>query len=166
MTRVVRPVPLVLDPGPAARWPQPARLVGGLVLLVARFWLGWAFLQTGLHRLSTWGSQDFLFSSIHPVPFVPAAIAAPVTTAAELVLPVALILGLLARPAALGLAAMAAVIYFVVGQTPQGIENGIAIAAEQFPWMAVGLLLALLGAGPFSLDALLQRWVGKRAPAG
>lgn len=162
MPELVHPARLVLDPGPVARWSQPGRTLGGLAQLAARFWLGWAFLTTGLHRVETWGSQAFLFGSVHPVPFLPAEVAAVVTTGAELLLPTLLILGLLARPAALGLAAMAATIYFVVGRTPEGLENGIALASEQFPWMAVGLALAALGAGPFSLDALLRRLLPRR----
>lgn len=157
---------LALHPGPVARWSQPAWMLGGLLLLAARLWLGWAFLSAGLHRLSTWGSQGFLFGSVHPVPYLEAEVAAVVTTAAELLLPTALILGLLTRPAALGLAIMAATIYFVVGQTPEGIENGIALASEQFPWMAVGLGIAALGAGPLSLDALLRRRSEGRALFG
>lgn len=162
MPDLVRPARAVLDPGPVAGWSQPGWALGGLALLAARLWLGWAFLKTGLHRVETWGSQGFLFGSVHPVPFLEAEIAAVVTTAAELLLPTLLILGLFARPAALGLAVMAATIYFVVGQTPEGLENGIALASEQFPWMAVGLALAALGAGPLSLDALVRRIVGQR----
>ncbi|MEX2630576.1 MAG: DoxX family protein [Tistlia sp.] len=163
MNKFLRLGSRLLDPGPVARWPQPGRVLGGLALLALRLWLGWAFLKTGLHRLDSWSSQPFLFRSVHPVPLLEAEVAALVTTGAELLLPVALMLGLLARPAALGLAVMAATIYFVVGQTPEGLENGIALAAEQFPWMAAGLLVAALGAGPLSLDALVrprlvQRW--------
>lgn len=159
MTQTMRLATLVLDPGPTGGWALPARLLGGLLLLAGRLWLGWSFLSSGLTRVSHWSSQSFLFKSVHPVPFLPADVAAVVTTAAELLLPCALILGLLARPAALGLAVMAATIYFVIGQTPEGIENGIALAAEQFPWMLVGLAIAALGAGPFSLDALIKRWL-------
>ena len=162
MTEFARSAGRLFDPGPVARWSLPAGLAGGLALLAARLWLGWAFFSAGLTRVSNWGSQSFLFESIHPVPFLPPEVAAPVTTAAELLLPVALALGLLARPAALGLAVMAATIYFVVGQTPQGLENGIALAEEQFPWIAVGLLLAAVGPGPLSLDALAKRRIEGR----
>lgn len=157
MATIARLASLVLDPGPVDRWALPARIAGGLLLLAGRLWLGWAFLSSGLTRVSHWASQHFLFTSVHPVPFLPADVAAVVTTGAELLLPSALFLGLLARPAALGLAVMAATIYFVIGQTPQGIENGIALASEQFPWMGVGLAIAALGAGPLSLDALAKR---------
>ncbi|SMF17371.1 putative oxidoreductase [Tistlia consotensis] len=165
MTDVLRLARFALDPGPTARWSQPGALIAGLVLLAARLWLGWAFLMTGLHRVMTWDSQAFLFMSVHPVPYVPAEIAAPLTTTAELVLPSLLIAGLLARPAALGLMVMAATIYFVIGQTPEGMENGIALASEQFPWMAVGLAIAAVGAGQLSLDALARSRLGRRSPA-
>lgn len=159
MANVMRLTGLALDAGPATGWAPPVKLLGGLVLLAGRLWLGWAFLSSGLTRVSHWSSQHYLFSSVHPVPFLPADVAAVVTTGAELLLPCALILGLLARPAALGLAIMAATIYFVIGQTPEGMENGIAIASEQVPWMAVGLAITVLGAGPLSLDALAGRWL-------
>jgi putative oxidoreductase len=148
---------LVLDPGPVDRWSGLARIGGGLVLLAGRLWLGWSFLSSGLTRIAHWDSQGFLFSSVHPVPFLPPDWAPALTTGAELVLPPALILGFLARPAAFGLAIMAATIYFVIGQTPEGIENGIAVASEQFPWMAVGLAIAVVGAGPLSIDAVAKR---------
>lgn len=162
MTDIKRIAILALHPGSAAGWALPAKIPAGLLLLAGRLWLGWAFLSSGLTRVSHWGSQGFLFRSVHPVPFLPADVAAVVTTAAELLLPCALILGLLARPAAFGLAVMAATIYFVIGQTPEGIENGIAIASEQFPWMIIGLAIAALGAGPLSLDAIVARRLAEK----
>lgn len=160
MADLTRLAAQVLDPGPVDRLPALSRIGGGLLLLAGRVWLGLAFLSSGLTRVDHWGSQNFLFTSIHPVPFLPADVAAVVTTGAELLLPAALIVGLLARPAALGLAVMAAAIYFVIGQTPEGMENGIAIASEQVPWMAVGLAITVFGAGPFSIDALVSRALG------
>lgn len=151
----------LIGPGPLGGWlerrPLAGRLVGALVLLAARLWLAWPFFHSGTLRVGNWSGQAFLFSEVHPVPFLPPDLAALVTTAAELALPLALALGLLTRPAALGLAAMAASIYFVIGQTPEGLENGIAVAAEQLPWMAVGLALVVSGGGPASADALILR---------
>lgn len=151
----------VVAPGPVGGWidrqPFAGRLVGAVLLLVARLWLAWPFFHSGTLRVGNWSGQAFLFTEIHPVPFLTPALAAWVTTAAELALPVALALGLLTRPAALGLAVMAASIYFVIGQTPQGLENGLSVASEQFPWMAVGLLLVVTGGGPAAFDAILAR---------
>jgi putative oxidoreductase len=156
---------MIVDPGPLARGPARAKLGGGLLLLAARLWLAWPFLHSGMLRMEHWSSQAFLFEAVHPVPFLAPAVAAVVTTAAELILPVALALGVMARPAALGLAVMAAAIYFVIGQTPAGLENGIAVASEQFPWMAVGLALAASGAGALSIDARLDRRLARKATA-
>ena len=160
----------VVAPGPIGgrieAWPPAGRWVGAAVLLAARLWLAWPFFHSGMLRIAHWSSQAYLFENVHPLPGLPPILAAVVTTTAELALPVALALGLLARPAALGLAVMAATIYFVIGQTPQGIENGIALASEQVPWMIVGLALTLTGGGPASLDAALFRlpiWQGQRA---
>ncbi|MEQ8968058.1 MAG: DoxX family protein [Azospirillaceae bacterium] len=143
----------LVDRVPAA----PAWILSA-VLLAARFWLAEPFFRAGLARAQSWGSQSFLFEHIHPVPFLSPGLAALVTTAAELVLPVALVLGVLGRLSALGLAVMAATIFFVVGQTPQGQENGIAIAAEQIPWMLVGLAIFIVGPGRIAIDEAIRRF--------
>ena len=126
--------------------------------LAGRYLLGWAFFSAGWGRISDWDSQSFLFSDIHPVPGLPASIAAPITTAGELILPVLLWLGLFGRGAALGLLVMTAVIQFVVGQTPQGIENLIA-NPDHYWWMLVAAFLLVRGPSALSLDRLLS---GKR----
>jgi putative oxidoreductase len=41
------------------------------------------------------------------------------------------------------------------------MENGIAIAAEQLPWMLVGLALFIIGPGRIALDEAIRRWVLK-----
>ena len=124
-----------------------------LATLVVRFYLALPFWNAGNVRLNSWDSQAFLFEWEHPLPLLSPSMAAWVTTAAELVLPVLLIVGLFGRLAALGLGIMAATIYFVIG-------GAYAIGAEQFPWMAAGLLLFLTGPGRISLDHLIARAVG------
>ncbi|GGB23129.1 hypothetical protein GCM10011505_00430 [Tistrella bauzanensis] len=136
-------------------------LLIGAALLALRLWLARPFFQAGMLRVEHWPSQTFLFGDIHPLPGLDPLFAAIVTTGAELTLPVLLALGLFARPAALGLAVMAAMIYLVVGQTPQGMENGIAVASEQLPWIAAGLIITIAGAGRLSLDRLLARGYGR-----
>ncbi|OYQ32349.1 hypothetical protein CHU95_16220 [Niveispirillum lacus] len=141
------------DPGPTLRLRPLARQVLGAGLLLARLWLAWPFATAGWHRVFTWDAQAFLFTDIHPVPLLPAAIAAPLTTGAEIVLSLLLILGLAGRVGAAGLGVMAATLFLVIGQTPQGVENGIAIAAEQIPWILVAGVLFVLGPGTWSIDA-------------
>jgi putative oxidoreductase len=129
-----------------------------LALLAARLYMAKIFFDAGLARVRNWGSQDFLFESIHPVPFLPASIAAPLTTGAELVLPVLLAFGLLGRVSAAGLLVMTMTIQWIVGQTPEGIENGIAHPSH-YLWMLIFALLVTVGPGRLSLDRLLG---GKR----
>jgi len=139
-----------------------------LGLLAPRFLLARDFFSSGWSRITNWDSQTFLFDNIHPLPYVPpqlvddptpyyipGTLLAPLTTGLELVLPALLVLGLLGRWAGLGCAAIAAAIYFLVGATPMGGE--FANAAEQFPWMAYGLLLFILGPGRLSADYFIRR---------
>ncbi len=131
-----------------------------LVLLLARLWMAKIFFDAGWSRIVNWGSQDFLFSNIHPVPFLPASLAAPVTTAGELGLAVLLAIGLLGRFSALGLLIMTMVIQWVVGATPEGIENGIANPSHYY-WMLLFAVLIVCGPGKLSLDQLLLRKIGR-----
>ena len=147
---------LIFGRGPADT-PIGAIWVSSLFLLGARVWLALPFWNAGTTRLESWSNQPFLFEWIHPVPFLSPTVAAYLTTVGEIVLPILLVLGLLGRFAGLGLAVMAATIYFIVGQTDLGIENGIAIASEQVPWMVVGLVLFIIGPGRISLDYGIRR---------
>jgi putative oxidoreductase len=126
----------------------------------ARFWIGLIFFRSGFGRATDWSSQEFLFESIHPLPGIPASIAAVVTTAGELLLPILLWLGLGQRLAALGLFAMTAVIQFIVAQTPEGIENKIG-NPEHYAWMLILLLLATRKPSVLTLD----HWLCRRASA-
>lgn len=143
------------------RLSPPAAWALSAVLLAARLWLALPFFKAGSARISAWDRQPMLFEWVHPVPFLPPATAALITTAGELVLSITLALGLLGRLSALGLAIMAATIFFIVGQTPEGLENGIAIAAEQLPWMLVGLAIFIVGPGRIAIDEGIRRWVLK-----
>ncbi|MGV0758994.1 DoxX family membrane protein [Tistrella mobilis] len=125
------------------------------LLAALRLWLAWPFFHTGMLRVERWSTQTFLFGDIHPLPGVDPWIAALLTTTAELTLPVLLAAGLAGRLAGLGLAVMAATILLVVGQTPQGLENGISQPAEQIPWILAGLVIALAGPGRLALDRVI-----------
>jgi putative oxidoreductase len=138
------------------------RYFGPLAEAAARFWLGLIFFQSGLLRVQHWSSQEFIFESISPLPGVPANLAALVTTAAELVLPVLLWLGLGQRLAALGLFVMTAVIQFVVAQTPEGIENKIG-NLEHYAWMVGFLLLATRRPSVLTADYWLCRGANKHS---
>jgi putative oxidoreductase len=134
------------------------RYVGPPAEVAARFWLGLIFLRSGLLRLESWSSQEFLFGNVTPVPGVPPMAAAVLTTAGELVLPILLWLGQGQRVAALGLCAMTAVIQFIVAETPEGIANNIG-NLEHYAWMVGFLLLATRAPSVLTLD----HWLCRRA---
>ncbi len=134
------------------------RCLAAPVEIAARAYLGLLFFKVGYARLTDWSSQEFLFEQIHPVPGLPASLSAVATTAGELLLPILLWLGLGQRFAALGLFLMTAVIQFIVGQTPEGLENKIA-NAQHYIWMLAFLLLATRRPSIFTLD----HWLARRA---
>lgn len=153
-------MPILLGRGVVDRLPDVAAWLVAVPLLIGRLWLSNIFFSSGRVRVESWESQLYLFSQIHPVPFLPPTIAAPLTTSAELSLPVLLSLGLLGRIGALGLLVMSMTIQFIVGQTPQGVENGIANPVHYW-WMVVALILIITGPGRISLDAVLARHLVK-----
>lgn len=132
-----------------------------LGLLWARIHIGWIFFKSG------WGKLEYLFKgewstavSIMeetPIPGLSADVTAPLTTAAEIILPIMLVLGIFGRIGAGGLLVMAIVIEFIVAQTPKGIENEISSPHEHMIWMILAGLIVLRGPGWLSLDHLLLR---------
>ena len=72
---------------------------------------------------------------------------------AEIILPIALIIGFATRLSALGLLAMAVVIFMIFPDTwPR----------EQLPWSAMALALIAYGPGWLSIDTLIKRAWGNR----
>lgn len=136
------------------------RYLGPVAEAAGRYWLGLIFFRSGFGRATDWSSQEFLFESIHPLPGIPPNIAAVVTTAGELILPILLWLGFAQRLAALGLFVMTAVIQFIVAQTPEGIENKIG-NLEHYAWMVGFLLLAARKPSILTLDFWLCRRAGQ-----
>ncbi|MCB9958178.1 MAG: DoxX family membrane protein [Rhodospirillaceae bacterium] len=146
---------LVFGAGPLDRVGSGPAWALSAVLLGARLYLALPFWRAGLVRVDQWAAQSYLFELVHPLPGLSPMAAAYITTTAEIALPILLVLGLLGRLAAFGLAAMAATIYFVIG-------GNFAVADEQFPWMAVGLLLTLTGPGCLSIDQAIRSYLLRR----
>lgn len=126
-----------------------------LLDLSFRFYLGWAFFKSGMGRAKdffngTWDTQLFLFELEHPVPGLDPALAAPVTTIAELVLPILISFGLFSRFGAAGLFVMALVIQLTYQENFQHLL-----------WMALALVIFIKGPGPLSIDHLLVKWLRK-----
>jgi putative oxidoreductase len=92
-------------------------------------------------------STFFLFAEEYRVPLLPPDLAAYAATWAEQALPILIILGLLTRPAALGLLVMTAVIQLFV--VPGGWPTHLL-------WLAPLVYLIARGPGGWSMDRLLR----------
>lgn len=128
-------------------WPQ------ALALLAARLYLCEVFLRSGWLKLQDWEGTLYLFQEEYHVPLLPPELAAWMGTGGELVFPVLLGLGLLSRPAALGL--------FVVNAMAVVSYPDLALAAlkDHHLWGVLAAALMLFGAGRLSVDALVWRRV-------
>jgi putative oxidoreductase len=118
-----------------------------LALLSARLYLLKVFLTSGLTKLDDWESTLFLFTEEYQVPLLPPELAAWLGTGGELVFPVLLALGLMSRPAALGLFAVNAVAAISYpGLSDAGYQQHVL-------WGVLAAVLVLFGPGRVSLDA-------------
>ena len=132
---------------------SPSRLLPpALLLLLARLSVAAIFFLSGrtkVQGLFTIKDSSYdLFLYEYALPLIPAELAAQLATAAEHVLPVMLVLGLLTRPAAAGLLAMTAVIQLFVYP---------AAWPTHLSWVALLLPLIASGAGAWSLDHAWRR---------
>lgn len=121
-----------------------------LLLLFCRLWVAWVFFNSGLTKISTWDSTLFLFEYEYQVPLLPWQLAAYMGTAAELILPVFLALGLLTRP-------MAAILFvfniIAVVSYPVLWEQGFF---DHQLWGLMILIVVVWGPGPLSLDKIIR----------
>ena len=120
-----------------------------LVALGLRVFPAMVFWQSGRTKVEGFTIKDstwFLFEHEYALPLIPPGVAAVLATAAEHLLPVLLILGLLTRFSALGLLAMTVVIQIFV-YPGAWVTHGL--------WAAALLGLMALGPGRWSLDHLL-----------
>ena len=128
-----------------------------LIGLLARFAMGLVFFRSWLTKvdlatLSIKPATFYLFANEYNLPVIPPDLAAYITVAAELALPILLCLGLLTRYAAAAMLVMTLVIQFFV--YPNAYMTHLL-------WM-VGLLVVMkYGPGKLSLDHLLWRDGGR-----
>ena len=109
--------------------------------------------RSGLTKIDSWDSTLFLFNDVYAVPVLPPALAAWLATAAELVLPVLLVVGLATRLGALGLFVLN---YVAVISFP---DMGAVGIKDHVLW---GVMLAMIffhGPGRLSVD----QWLSRRA---
>ncbi len=135
-------------------------LASPLLDLGIRLYMAEIFFNSGLlkfQKLLNEGWEEFIvpFQDYHPIPGVSADLAAPMATAGELGLSVLLAFGLFGRFAAAGLLIMTATIQYLV-PAEYGIQN-----PQHYFWMFLFAVILFKGAGKFSIDHLLLKWLKK-----
>jgi putative oxidoreductase len=145
---------------------RPLLAVGyDLFDLALRLSVGWAFFKSGLVKIRDFGATRALFRDEYRVPLLPTDVAAVLGTAAELVLPALLALGIFTRLAAGGLFVfnvMAVVAYWHV---LRDLEPALA---QHYHWGAMLLVPLLAGPGRGALDYWLGPGIegaARRTPA-
>lgn len=117
--------------------------------LAARIHIAQVFFLSGLTKIRDWETTLALFADEYKVPLLPPALAAPLGTAGELVLPVLLVLGLGGRFAALGLSVVNAVAVLSLQEVaPAALQQHVF-------WGALLAGLAIYGPGKWSLERLV-----------
>jgi putative oxidoreductase len=133
-----------------------------LVLLLLRVFVALAFWRAGVVKIDSPDSTLYLFTEEYHVPLLPAAFAAATATWVELIVPwfLALGLGTRAMAAFLFVYNLVAVISYPA-LWPHGFWHGLAGSdfSDHKAWGLMLLALVALGAGRWSLDALLGRWI-------
>jgi putative oxidoreductase len=124
--------------------------------LCTRLYVSWAFLKSGWLKLMDWESTRFLFKEEYRVPVLPPELAAVLGTAAELLLPILLTIGLFGRLSALGLflTNLVAVVSYRHVLLSEGFEAAIA---QHYLWGFMLMALVVYGPGRWSADSWLQR---------
>jgi putative oxidoreductase len=144
----------VLDAGRALA----ERIPQSFISLVGRVAVAGVFWRSGQTKIDGFGISDtalYLFREEYKLPLIPPDVAAYLATAAELTLPVLLVVGFASRLAALGLLIMTAIIQVFV--YPSGWP-------EHILWATALLIVIARGPGPVSLDHLIWR-TGALLPA-
>lgn len=153
-TRMIAPITALVTWGNGLLARIPASLVQLFVrIVIARVF--WASGQTKVDGFEIRPSAFQLFEYEYQVPLLPPEIATVVTTVAEHLFPLLLVIGLATRFSALALLVMTLVIQFFVYPDAWWPVHSL--------W--VGLLIAIMAYGPgaVSLDHLIARQVRARA---
>lgn len=127
-------------------------LLAPISFLLLRCWVAWQFFKSGLVKLQSFDSTLMLFEYEYAVPLLSPTMAAYLATAAELVLPILLIVGLAGRISALGLFILNLVAY---------ISYADALLTDHLPWGLILLLFTLSGPGKLSMDYVIGRIIAR-----
>ncbi len=127
------------------------RTIEPLSLLAVRIYLFNAFFLAGLTKIRDWESTLFLFEYEYAVPLLPPHVAAYLGTAAELILPILLLVGFLTSASAIGLFIFNIVAVLSLAEMPH------AAFLLHVIWGILIFSLMIWGAGYASLDHLIKR---------
>ena len=127
-------------------------------LLAARLYVARAFWLSGVESLRSWDATLYLYENEFHVHILPPHVAAVMGTAGEVLLPPLLALGLFGRFGALGLSVVNAVAlasYYYALQPPAILTHIL--------WACLLAMVALWGAGKWSVDHALGSWRHNRS---
>ncbi|MBU1265502.1 MAG: DoxX family protein [Gammaproteobacteria bacterium] len=133
------------------RFEKIVQAMSPAVDLAIRLYIAWIFFKSGLLKIQSWESTLTLFEYEYAVPLLSTEMAAYLGTAAELVLPALLALGLAGRFAALALFLFNIV---AVMSYPDLSDVG---RQHHFYWGMLLAMLAVHGPGLLSADGWLAR---------
>ena len=123
--------------------------------LALRLWVAAVFFRSGLTKIQSWDTTILLFTNEYQVPLLSPEVAAVLGTAAELVLPVLLAVGLGGR-----FAAAALFVFNIVAVISYPELNDAGLEQHQV-WGLMLLVTLLHGPGALSVDHLVARWLGR-----
>jgi putative oxidoreductase len=121
--------------------------------LTIRGYLCWVFFRSGLAKIQSWDSTVYLFENEFSVPLLNPETAAWLGAAAELSLPLLLLLGLGSRAAA------GALFVFNIIAVISYPDLSAAGVNMHYLWGWLMLVIVFHGAGKLSVDALIKGWV-------
>jgi putative oxidoreductase len=119
--------------------------------LAIRIWVGCVFFQSGMVKITSWSSTLALFENEYMVPLLPPHLAAYLGTAAELGLPVFLVLGLGGR-----FAAAALFVFNIIAVLSYPDLGEVGIKDHQY-WGLMLLVTLFHGPGKLSIDHWIRR---------
>lgn len=134
------------------------RIFSPFLDLTIRLFMANIFFKSGWLKFKNflnddWESTIYLFQDIHPVPGIPAELAATMATGGEIGLSILLALGLFGRLGAAGLITMTAIIQFAVPASYE-IAN-----PHHYMWMLLLAIILVKGPGSISIDHMIRRWI-------
>jgi len=132
-----------------AKWVEP------LVLLLVRVIPAMAFFKAGQNKIANWDSTLYLFEEEYQVPFLPFELAAYLGTAAELILPPLILLGLFTRVTGLAL-----FVFNIIAVISYPVIWGGGFYDHQL-WGMMLLVSVMWGPGRLSVDHYLRAHFSK-----